>query len=61
MEILDGDIQQQTKQVLLNLKAVLQEAGSGFEHVVKTTVFLQDMNDFSKMNETYAEMMGSAR
>lgn len=61
MEILQGDVQAQTKQCLLNLDAVLKEAGSGFEHVCKTTVFLKDMNDFAKMNETYSEMFGSAR
>lgn len=61
MEILDGDVQAQTKLCLQNLKAVLEEAGSSFDKIVKTTVFLKDMNDFSKMNETYAEMMGSAR
>ncbi|KAJ3362892.1 hypothetical protein HDU91_003201 [Kappamyces sp. JEL0680] len=55
MEILQGDIQAQTKQCLVNLKAVLEEAGTGFDNIVK------DMNDFAKMNETYSEMMGSAR
>jgi 2-iminobutanoate/2-iminopropanoate deaminase len=61
MEILDGDIQAQTRQVLINLKAVLEEAGSSFDHVVKTTVFLKDMNNFTKMNQVYAEMFGDAR
>ncbi|KAI8892263.1 Endoribonuclease L-PSP/chorismate mutase-like protein [Globomyces pollinis-pini] len=61
MEILDGDIQAQTKLALSNLRAVLKEAGTDFNNIVKTTVFLKDMNDFSKMNETYAEMMGDAR
>lgn len=61
MEILQGDIQAQTKQCLINLEAVLKEAGSGFEHVCKTTVFLKDMNDFVKMNETYASMFKDAR
>jgi 2-iminobutanoate/2-iminopropanoate deaminase len=56
-----GDIQVQTRQVLVNLKAVLEEAGTSFDHVVKTTVFLKDMNDFVKMNEVYAEMFGNAR
>ncbi|KAI8923317.1 Endoribonuclease L-PSP/chorismate mutase-like protein [Entophlyctis helioformis] len=61
MAILDGDIQQQTRQVLTNLKAVLEASGSSFDRIIKTTVFLKDMGDFAKMNETYAEMMGSAR
>ena len=61
MQILDGDIQAQTRQCLVNLEAVLKEAGSGFEHVCKTTVFLKDMNDFGKMNETYSEMFKDAR
>ncbi|TPX46026.1 hypothetical protein SeLEV6574_g03487 [Synchytrium endobioticum] len=56
MEILEGDVQAQTKQVLHNMKAVLEAAGSDLNHVVKTTVFLKDMNDFSKMNETYSEI-----
>ena len=61
MEIVDGDIQEQTRQSLFNLKNVLEAAGSDFDHVIKTTVFLKDMNDFVKMNETYAEMFKSAR
>ncbi|KAJ3323856.1 Factor arrest protein 11 [Boothiomyces sp. JEL0866] len=61
MQVVPGGIQEQTMQSLLNLKAVLEASGSGFEHIVKTTVFLKDMNDFAKMNETYSEMMGDAR
>jgi|SRR6187402_1254029 len=53
-EKLEGDIKQQTKQVLENLKAVLGAAGLDMLHVVKTTVFLKDMNDFAAMNEIYA-------
>ena len=49
-----GDIKEQTRQVLSNVKAVLEAAGTGLPHVAKTTVFLQDMNDFSAMNEVYA-------
>ena len=48
------DVTGQTKQVLENLKAVLEEAGSSLEKVVKTTVFLKDMNDFVMMNRIYA-------
>lgn len=48
-------IQSQTRQALQNVKAVLEAAGSCLEHVVKVTVFLQDMDEFSQMNEVYAE------
>jgi 2-iminobutanoate/2-iminopropanoate deaminase len=47
------DVAEQTVQVFKNLQAVLEAAGSGFEKVVKTTVFLADMNDFAAMNEVY--------
>jgi 2-iminobutanoate/2-iminopropanoate deaminase len=49
----DGDIQIQTHQVMKNLLAVLEEAGLTFSNVVKTTIFLADMDDFSLMNEVY--------
>lgn len=49
-----GDIRAQTEQVLQNLKAVLEEGGSSLASVVKTTVFLADLNDFAAMNEVYA-------
>jgi len=52
---LTGDITAQTTQVLQNLQAVLQAAGSDLAHVVKTTVFLADMNDFAAMNAVYAQ------
>ena len=58
MELVPGGIEEQTRQVLNNLRNVLESAGSSFEHVVKTTVFLKDMNDFSKMNAVYAEFFG---
>ncbi len=48
-------IKGQTRQSLANVKAILAEAGLSLENVVKTTVFLQDMNDFAAMNEVYAE------
>ncbi len=54
-QLVDGDIQTQTRRVLENLGAVLQAAGSDFTHVLKTTVFLQDMNDFAAMNAVYGE------
>ena len=55
MELVEGGIEAQTRQVLTNLKHVLGTADSGLKFVVKTTVFLQDMNDFTKMNAIYAE------
>jgi 2-iminobutanoate/2-iminopropanoate deaminase len=54
-ELITGSIEDQTRQVLKNLGAVLEAAGSTFDDVVKCTVFLQDMNDFAKMNAVYAE------
>jgi 2-iminobutanoate/2-iminopropanoate deaminase len=54
-EFLDGDIKAQTKQVCENLKAVLEAAGAKIENVVKTTIFLADMNDFAAVNEVYGE------
>jgi 2-iminobutanoate/2-iminopropanoate deaminase len=54
-QILHGEVDGQTLLVLNNLKAVLEAAGSGLDKVVKTTVFLKDMNDFGKMNEVYAK------
>jgi len=53
--LVEGGIQAQTRQALKNLKAVLEAAGSSLGQVVKTTVFLQDINDFKAMNEVYAE------
>jgi 2-iminobutanoate/2-iminopropanoate deaminase len=50
---LEGDVEAQTTQVLENLKAVLKEAGSGLKKVVKTTIFLANMDDFAKVNEVY--------
>jgi len=52
--IVEGGVQEQTRQVLKNLEAVLKAAGSGLEYVIKTTVFLKNMNDFSAMNDVYA-------
>lgn len=50
-----NDIQTQTKQSLENIKAILEEAGSSLEKVIKCNVFLQDMNEFGKMNEIYGQ------
>lgn len=52
--LVDGDIAVQTRRVLLNLEAILEAAGLSFAAVVRTTVFLADMNDFAAMNEIYA-------
>lgn len=54
-ELNTGSIEEQTRLVLNNLQAVLEAAGSSFDKVVKCTVFLQDMNDFSRMNAVYGE------
>ena len=51
----EGDIKEQTRQSLANIKAILAEAGLNMSNVVKTTVFLADMNDFADMNAVYAE------
>jgi 2-iminobutanoate/2-iminopropanoate deaminase len=53
--IVSNDIEVQTRQVLENLKVVLEAAGSGLSRVVKVTVFIKDMNDFSKVNSVYEE------
>jgi 2-iminobutanoate/2-iminopropanoate deaminase len=50
-----GDITAQTTQSLTNLKAVIEQGGSDLQHVIKTTVFLSDMNNFAAMNAVYAE------
>ncbi|MDP1713851.1 MAG: RidA family protein [Anaerolineales bacterium] len=57
-ELVAGGVEEQTRQVLNNLRSVLEAAGSSLEHVVKTTVFLKDMNDFPKMNSIYAGYFG---
>lgn len=54
-EFVSGGIQEQTEQVLKNLTAVLEAAGSGLDRVVKTTVFLLDMQEFGAMNEVYGK------
>ena len=55
---IEGDITAQTEQVLRNLTAVLEEAGSSLANLVKTSVFLQDLGDFAAMNEVYAGWVG---
>ena len=57
-ELRGGTIQEQTEQVFANLRAILEEAGSGLDRLVKTTVFLTDLGDFGGMNEVYAQHVG---
>ncbi|WP_156774192.1 RidA family protein [Fictibacillus arsenicus] len=54
-EMVDGDVKEQTHQVFHNLKAVLNEAGSSLEQVIKATVFIKDMNEFADINEVYGQ------
>ncbi|MFO7867201.1 MAG: RidA family protein [Candidatus Aminicenantes bacterium] len=54
-ELITGGVEEQTRLVLTNLSSVMEAAGSSLENVVKCTVFLKDMNDFSKMNAVYEE------
>ena len=58
MELVGSNVQEQTEQVFKNLQAVLEAAGTSLGNVVKTTVFLKDMNDFGPMNEVYARYLG---
>ncbi len=58
-ELVGADVESQTRQVLNNLKSVLDAAGSSLDKVVKTTVFLKDMADFAKMNAIYSEFFSS--
>ena len=53
-ELVEGGIEEQTRQSLENIKAILEEAGSGLDKIVKTTCFLTDIGNFAKMNEVYA-------
>ena len=55
--LVDGGIAVQTEQVMRNIGALLEAAGAGFQHVVRTTVFLADMNEFTAMNECYAKFV----
>lgn len=53
-EFAEGGVEEQTRQAFENLKAILEEAGSGLDKIIKTTCFLQNMDDFAKMNAVYA-------
>lgn len=56
-QLVDGDVSAQTDQVMKNVCALLKAAGAGVEHLVRTTVFLADMNEFAVMNERYATFL----
>ncbi len=58
-EVFTGDIKQQTAMVLNNIEAVLKSLDLGFSHIIKTTIFLTDMSDFSSVNEIYAKRFTS--
>lgn len=60
-KVVEGDVVAQTERVMANLGAILEEAGASWRDVVKTTVYLHDMNDFPLVNETYARIIGDAR
>ena len=59
-EIVGDSIQEQTEQVFANLRAILEEAGSSLDRLVKTTVYLADLGDFAGMNEVYARHVGGS-
>lgn len=58
---ISGDIKEQTRQVMENLSALLKEGKSDFKKVIKTTVFIKNMDDFAAMNEVYAEYFGESK
>jgi len=59
-EFVPGDIRQQTERVMENIKGILEAGGVHLNHVVKTTVFLKDINDFAAMNEVYGKYFTAA-
>ena len=61
MEIVEGDVAAQTERVMKNLSAILEDAGASLGSVLKTTVYLADMNDFAAMNEVYGRHFGEHR
>jgi 2-iminobutanoate/2-iminopropanoate deaminase len=60
MELVTGDIKTETKQVMENMKAVLEAAEMTFEHVIKTSIFINDMHDFAQINEIYGSYFDEA-
>ncbi len=59
--VLQGDVAEQTRQVMRNLAAILQAAGKDLHDVVRTTIYLTNLEDFPRLNEAYAEFLGEAR
>lgn len=59
--LVQGDVAAQTRQVLHNLAAILQAAGSGMQKVVKTTIYLTNLDDFSRLNQVYTEFFGEVK
>jgi 2-iminobutanoate/2-iminopropanoate deaminase len=59
--LIQGDIAIQTRQVMQNLSAILEAAGSGLQKVVKTTIYLTNLDDFSRLNQVYAEYFGEVK
>ncbi len=59
--LVQGDIAAQTRQVMQNLSAILEAAGSGLGKVVKTTIYLTNLDDFSRLNQVYAEFLGAVK
>jgi 2-iminobutanoate/2-iminopropanoate deaminase len=57
-EVVDGGVEAQTEQVMRNISAILEEAGSGLKQLLKTTIFLADFDDFPKVNEVYGRHVG---
>ena len=60
-EFAKGGIAEQTRQSILNVKAILEKAGSSLDKVIKSTVFLSDMNNFAEMNKVYSELFGTEK
>ena len=60
-QLVQGDVKAQTRQVLNNIRAILEEAGTSLDGVVKTTVFLKDMNEFAAMNDVYTEFFKESK
>ena len=58
-QVIDGDIEAQTERVLKNLKALVEAAGTSLDRVVKTTVYLKDMNEFARMNAVYGKFFAA--
>ena len=56
-ELIEGDVSAETHRVMQNLKALLEEAGTSFDQVIKTTIFLKDMNDFPVVNKVYGSYL----